>query len=304
MDDQAAGTELRRQADDNESRIPEDEDSQTTRHNQESFRTVPGSSNSHANMLRSTSPDTSPTPQPQPQPPTQPQADQNQEDLTNPHSIQIQARIATVLYDMLIRGHEGPEISSHFTELTNAFPLSAAVARQYATHISETVFKPMQYAAYIQQAMRRRTYVLHRISITSVAMFCGVASAFIASLWLWFVITLAIAATIARLTSNTLLSTTVQFFASPLLRKDGMTRLLYEWVFNFMNQENPIVAIRRHGPMAGARMSFSPDLHITTVFLIPVVIGLVHGIIGGLFALAVNMGLNAIGGIRYESHDD
>lgn len=298
MSDQNAGTGLHRQSDDNELHSAEAEPSTITRENQERFRSMPGSSSSHASLLRPASPDTSPTP------PTQPQADQSQDDQTTQHSIQTQARIATVLYDMLIRGQEGPEISSYFTELTNAFPSSAVVARQYATHVSETIFQPMQYAAYVQQAMRRRTYVLHRISISSVAMFCGVASAFVASLWLWFVLTLAIMATIARLTNNALLSATVQFFASPFLQNNGMTRLLYEWVFNFMNQDNPIVVIRRHGPMAGARTSFSPDLHITTVFLIPVVIGLVYGIIGGVFALTVNMGLNAIGGIRYESHDD
>ncbi|KAI0562949.1 hypothetical protein FGB62_48g13 [Gracilaria domingensis] len=141
-------------------------------------------------------------------------------------SIQTTARIATVIYDMLIRGSgDNTENEAYYLELINTFPVSAALAREYATHVAETIFQPMQYTLYAQQAMRHR-------------------------------------------------------------------------------RENPIVAIRNHGSMAGMRTSFSPNLHITTVFLIPIVTGLVYAIIGGLLAITVNMGLNAIGGIRYEAHED
>ncbi|CAN8073151.1 unnamed protein product [Agarophyton chilense] len=234
-----------------------------------------------------------------------PETDANPEERPPSQSVQTNARIATVIYDMLIRGSgESAENETYYNELINTFPASAELAREYAIHVAETVFQPLQCARYVQETMRRRSLVLRRVNISSVAMLFGIGSAFVSSLWLWFIMSLAIAATLARALNNEAFTSTVQFFASPFLKRDGLTRLLYEWLFNFMNQENPIVAVRNHGPLAGIRTSFSPNLHITTVFLIPVVIGLVYGVIGALFAISFNIGLNAIGGIRYEAHED
>lgn len=238
---------------------------------------------------------------------TQQQSNQT-ENATTPEenlTIQQQARVATVIYDMLIRG--GQNAATLTEQLSQAYPNAAALAQGYAAHVSSTIFQPlsnarMQYPQRTQES-NRRDFVLRRISVSSVAWFCCFVGAAFASFRLWFIFLLALGATLANNTDNDILYHLVEYLANQTLDK-GPKRELYKWMFNLLNEENPVVAINHHGPMAGASTTLMPDHIAAALLLTPITAGLLSFLLGGLSAFFVNVALRAAGGIRFENHEE
>lgn len=230
---------------------------------------------------------------------------------------QIQARVAAVIYDAILRG--GPSAHSLTTQLSAAYPTSAAIAHQYLSHTHAqfnhhlplphfhnqlpSLQQPAQlhsvYGAHFER--HHRGFILRRIDVSSIAWFCFLIGSLLASLRICFIFTLALAATLARVADNDNLYEIIDNVASQCLGNGPLIEL-YQWLFAVLTEQDPTHIFVQANVLAVSYML--PSYIAAAILLTPVTAGMLCFCLGGLAAVVVNFALRVAGGIRFQSYDD
>lgn len=222
---------------------------------------------------------------------------------TDMPTVREQAQVATVLYDMILKGV--PQDDELFMRLSATYPASAALAYQFVTRARATLSEalptgqtePAQAPVIPHAPLRRGVLVLERVSIRSCAKVFALLGLLCTLSQMLFVLMLAVGTTLSYDKSPELAAFLREVAETAVGSGQGLE--VYKWVLAIVKQWLLGEAAQNKLPP-----HVSPALAVQVALVMPLIVSALCFIIGSVAAYVVNVALAITGGARVHHRQD